>query len=81
MGIYIEESERRRHPYYTIMDLKEIDLAIELKKWSRLDLIDWLSWNDSNGVYKDADSLREFGYTVSKDDATEIMIRQIAGGY
>ena len=81
MRIYIEESERRRHPFYTIMDLKADELMAELKSWSRIDLIEWLNWNDANGIYKDEDSLREFGNIVGKSEAIEIMIRQVAGGY
>jgi hypothetical protein len=28
---------------------------------SRNEVIEWLSWNDRNGVYDDAQSLKEFG--------------------
>jgi hypothetical protein len=52
-------------------------LFSELNSWSRLDLIEWLSWNDSNGVYKDEDSLREFDQIISREEALEIMVRQI----
>jgi hypothetical protein len=57
-----------RHPFYTIMDLKGDVLFSELNSWSRLDLIEWLSWNDSNGVYKDEDSLREFDQIISREE-------------
>jgi hypothetical protein len=59
------------------MDLKGDVLFSELNSWSRLDLIEWLSWNDSNGVYKDEDSLREFDQIISREEALEIMVRQI----
>jgi hypothetical protein len=55
-----------RHPFYTIMDLKGDVLFSELNSWSRLDLIEWLSWNDSNGVYKDEESLAEFQIILSR---------------
>jgi hypothetical protein len=42
-----------------------------------LHLIEWLCWNDRNGVYKDDDSLQEFGNIVSKEEAIEIITRQI----
>ena len=77
MNIYIEESEKYRHPYYKIMELKGDDLSKELDSWSRLDLIEWLSWNDRNGVYKDDESLAEFGDILSKEVAIEVMTRQI----
>lgn len=76
MNNYIEE-EKHRHPYYKIMELTGISLSNELDSWSRQDLIDWLSWNDRNGVYRDDDSLREFGNIISKEEAIEIMTRQI----
>lgn len=76
MNNYIEE-EKRRNPNYKIMELTGIELSNELDSWSRQDLIDWLSWNDRNGVYKDDDSLREFDNILSKEEAIEIMTRQI----
>ena len=44
---------------------------------SRNEVIEWLSWNDRNGVYDDAQSLKEFGNILSKNDGIEIMRRQI----
>jgi hypothetical protein len=78
MSIYISEGEKARHPFYTIMELKGEVLLNELNTWSRLDLIEWLSWNDKNGVYKDEQSLAEFDNILSKEEAIEIMTRQIA---
>lgn len=77
MSIYISEEEKLKHPYYKLMELKGDDLETELNPWSRLDLIEWLSWNDCNGVYRDDESLQEFGNTVSKGEAIEIITRQI----
>ena len=77
MAIYISEDEKYRHPYYTIMNLKGDILLNELNTWSRLDLIEWLSWNDGNGVYKDDESKSEIGAILRKEEAVEIMIRQI----
>jgi hypothetical protein len=59
------------------MELRGEALETELNSWSRLDLIEWLSWNDRNGVYRDDESLQEFGNTVSKEEAIEIITRQI----
>jgi hypothetical protein len=76
MKIFISEDENQTSILY-IMDLKGDVLFSELNSWSRLDLIEWLSWNDSNGVYKDEDSLREFDQIISREEALEIMVRQI----
>jgi hypothetical protein len=77
MKTYISEDEKIRHPFYTIMYLKGDNLLNELNSWSRLDLIEWLSWNDSNGIYKDEESLTGIGTVLSKEAALEIMTRQI----
>lgn len=77
MNIYFREEEKLKHPYYKLMELKGESLENELNTWSRLDLIEWLSWNDRNGVYKDEESLQEFGNIVSKEEAIEIITRQI----
>ena len=73
----MDAEEKSKHPYYKVMELTGADLETELNLWSRLDLIEWLSWNDRNGVYRDEDSLREFGNTVGKEEAIEIITKQI----
>jgi hypothetical protein len=77
MSTFINEEEKLKHPYYKLMDLRDDALQTELNSWSRLDLIEWLSWNDRNGVYRDNESLQEFGNIVSKEEAIEIITRQI----
>lgn len=77
MNTYISETEKLRHPYYKIMELKGDELITQLNSWSREELIEWLCWNDRNGVYKDDESLQEFGNTVSEEEAIEIITRQI----
>ena len=77
MNIHIIEEEKLKHPYYKLMELRADALETELNSWSRLELIEWWCWNDRNGVYKDEESLQEFGNTVSKEEAIEIIIRQI----
>ncbi|MEO7214546.1 MAG: hypothetical protein ABIX36_17200 [Mucilaginibacter sp.] len=44
---------------------------------SRYDIIEWLMWNDWNGVYGDGDSIREFGVKMTREEGLEIMPRQI----
>ena len=73
----ISEKEKLRHPYYKIMELSKDKLQVELNSWSRLDLIDWLTWNDRNGIYKDEDSFLEMGNILGKAEAIEIITRQI----
>lgn len=77
MSYYISEEEKLKHPYYQLMELKGEALATELNAWSRLDLIEWLCWNDSNGVYRDNESLQEMGDTVTKEEAIKIITNQI----
>ena len=77
MSKIIIEEEMLKHLYYKLMELSGNALEVELNSRSRLDLIEWLCWNDRNGVYRDDDSLREFGNTVSKEEAIEIISRQI----
>lgn len=71
------EIEKLRHPYYQIMELEKEELLIKLNTWSRLELIDWLCWNDRNGIYRDEESLSEVGNVLGKVEAIEIMSRQI----
>ena len=76
--ISINITKELRHPFYKLMELKSEALKIELAKWSRLDLIEWLSWNDRNGIYSDEDSMAEFGNVLSKEEAISIIIKQIS---
>lgn len=66
--------------YYEIMDLLADDLTEFLKHASREEIIDWLQWNDPNGVYRDKASLSEFGTILSKGEGIEIIKRQILEG-
>lgn len=79
MSTYLNsfEEEKIRHPFYQLMELKDADLTNKLNSWSRLDLIEWLCWNDRNGVYRDKDSLREFGNILCKNEAIDIITTQI----
>ncbi|MFL0353159.1 hypothetical protein [Xanthomarina sp. GH4-25] len=77
MYTYVSEEEKLRHPYYKIMELSDDKLQFELKSWTREDLIDWLVWNDRNGVYRDEDSISEFNNILGKDEAISIITRHI----
>ena len=80
MSTIMHDQEKLKHPPYQLMELSGSNLQTELNTWSREDLITWLSWNDSNGIYKDEDSLNEFDNILGKDQAIEIIIRQISEG-
>ena len=74
---FVEHSRKFRHPFYKIMELEIEELQSELQSWERINLIEWLRWNDKNGVYDDEQSLREFGNILEKDEAIKIIINQI----
>ena len=76
----ISEEEKLRHPNYQIMELSKKELQIKLNSWTRLELIDWLCWNDRNGIYKDDESLDEIGVILDKTEAISIITRQILEG-
>lgn len=65
--------------YYEVMDLAEENLDMFLKHTPREEIIDWLQWNDPNGVFSDNASMAEFGNVLSKEDGAEIMKQQISG--
>jgi len=62
---------------YRVLDLKGEELIDEINNLSRLEIIDWLQWNDPNGTYTDRCSLNEFGFIMSREEGVEIMTRQI----
>lgn len=63
--------------YSDIMDLSKENLEQFLIFISREELIDWLQWNDPNGIYRDIDSLSEFGSILTKAEGVEIIKNQI----
>lgn len=66
-----------KHPNYRYVFMNEEELKIELKGWCRQDLINWLKWNDSNGIYDDEQSLAEIGCIMTYEEGVGIMINQI----
>ncbi|MBT0812966.1 hypothetical protein KIH41_16890 [Litoribacter ruber] len=75
----MEQTSQPKH-YRFYIDLPKDILVDEVNKLSREELIDWLSWNDPNGVYNDEDSMDEFGNVMSLEEGREIMVRQISEG-
>lgn len=74
-----DEEERWKYMdwRYKIMDLPDDELLKEIKSLSRIQLIEWLAWNDRNGIYTDEDSKLELGKILSKREAGEIMFRML----
>ena len=62
---------------YKIMDLSGDELINKINKCSRETIINWLQWNDRNGIYTDEQSLKEFGKILSREEGIEIMTLQI----
>lgn len=77
--MYIDEKHEliRKNGNYRYIFMNEEQLRNELKKWCRQDLINWLKWNDPNGIYDDNQSMAEIGCVMSYDEGVEIMIEQI----
>ena len=68
---------------YSFADIADIPLEkllLIIPAMSREDIIEWLSWNDRNGIYQDEQSLKELGNVMTLDEGIEIMIRQIEDG-
>lgn len=73
----LTNAEKLQDVRYTVMDLPENELLAAVRSMAREELIEWLCWNDRNGVYRDEDSLAEFGNVMTKAEGEEIMFRQI----
>ena len=65
------------YPYLRLVEIPDEELGRITARLSRSDIIEWLMWNDSNGVYSDEASLREFGEVMSKGEGLEILLRQV----
>ncbi len=46
---------------------------------NREQLIEWLCWNDPNGVYRDEDSIRDGMEVLSYEEAYELYLNQSKG--
>jgi hypothetical protein len=46
---------------------------------NREELINWLCWNDPNGIYRDEDSIREGMDVLSYEQAYELYLNQSKG--
>lgn len=74
----VEKNELiRKHGNYRYIFMNECELREELKTWTRKDLINWLQWNDRNGIYDDEQSMAEIGQIMTFEEGIEIMVNQI----
>lgn len=62
--------------YLSVVEINEADLLILVNRLTREDIIEWLMWNDPNGIYSDHQSLKEFGAVMHRKEGLEIMLRQ-----
>lgn len=51
----------------------------DLQSFTREQLIEWLCWNDRNGIYSDADCEIEGIDPLTWEEAYELVIEQIKG--
>ena len=63
--------------YQSLTAVSEENLLLLINAMSREDIIEWLAWNDHNGIYRDEQSLKEFGNTMSKEEGIEILLRHV----
>lgn len=63
--------------YHDMTILSEDKLTLLVNVMTREDLIEWLAWNDPNGIYCDEQSLKELGNVMSRDEGIEIFLRQV----
>jgi hypothetical protein len=68
--------QRENFPYIRAVEISKSEFEALTVKLERLDIIEWLMWNDRNGVYSDESSLREFGNIMTREEGLEIMLRQ-----
>lgn len=64
------------HSNYRYLLMTEMELRNDLVKWSREDLINWLKWNDPNGIYEDKHSIKELGNILSFEEGVELIVKQ-----
>lgn len=63
--------------YQAMTELSEEQLVLLVNVMTREDLIEWLAWNDPNGIYYDEISLKELGNLMTREEGIEIFLRQI----
>lgn len=65
----VPESERTDDWRYQIMELNKDELLTRVQDMPRLQLVEWLAWNDVHGIFLDEDCLAEDYPILTKQDA------------
>jgi hypothetical protein len=65
------------YSYISITQISEEQLILLANSFTREDIIEWLTWNDPNGVYSDEQSIKELDNIMSREEGLEIMFRQV----
>lgn len=68
--------KQKNYSYHRVVEISEEELILLLNALNRQNMIEWLMWNDPNGIYDDGQSLKEFGNTMSREQGLEILLRQ-----
>lgn len=68
--------ESSGYKYIDFVDMSNEKLLNVIQDMSRNDIIQWLCWNDPNGIYSDERSMKEFENILSRTEAVEILLRQ-----
>ena len=63
--------------YQDMTILSEDKLILLVNVMTREDFIEWLAWNDANGIYRDEQSLKELGNVMTREEGIEIFLRQV----
>ncbi len=65
------------YSYQSLTEISEENLILLVNAMTREDLIEWLNWNDPNGIYQDEQSLKELGNVMSLEEGIKILLRQV----
>lgn len=57
------------------MENLEISDLPQVKKWKRQNILNWLSWNDKNGIYQDKEAKQEGYKPMTKKEALDVITR------
>lgn len=68
--------KKSNYTYQSVVEINEAELLILLNALTREDIIEWLMWNDPNGIYSDEQSIKELRNIMSREEGLEIMLRQ-----
>jgi hypothetical protein len=68
--------KRSGYSYQAVTEISEPELIMLINGMTRTDIMEWLMWNDPNGIYSDERSIKELGNIMSREEGIEIMLRQ-----